>query len=250
MKGPRRGRYAEKPGNYELAIRVMNPTANPGDVISIELYITGYGLVSNPKLAFFSPTNFIHPTESVAISGMQEIIHENKRAIVFGGSTDIIGETGNIVLTFKGLGSTDWKECTYFVDRNLYGGFFDIDHCPAILTECNAGQAPIEMKLRTIKKVKTGKHNLRFYLTYFNGAEWKTSIDEAEIDVPNLYKRNEITFWLLGVFIATVLACVPVVLDKKDKNQSGTNNKKSTFPQIKDGSEIKKSGPMIPQKSQ
>ena len=68
---PRTGPHALCPGEYRLAYRAVQAEINPGDMLQIEIYVTGYGEISGAKLAFYPPTYFIKPGNSRLRHGME-----------------------------------------------------------------------------------------------------------------------------------------------------------------------------------
>ena len=56
---PQNARNSQRPGAYELAIRIKNVEVAPDDTIELELYVTGYGYVDGAKIAFYPPPYFI-----------------------------------------------------------------------------------------------------------------------------------------------------------------------------------------------
>src|SRR3990172_5537313 len=52
----RSGKYANAPGKYELAVKILNQIVQPGDTLNLEIYITGYGQITGAKFIFF-PTS-------------------------------------------------------------------------------------------------------------------------------------------------------------------------------------------------
>jgi hypothetical protein len=56
---PQNARNSGKPGSYELAIRADKAEVAPGDTVHLEVFITGYGKVSQAKVVFYPPPYFI-----------------------------------------------------------------------------------------------------------------------------------------------------------------------------------------------
>jgi hypothetical protein len=54
-------------------------------------------------------------------------------------------------------------------------------------TEKKSPRAPLEFTLQTHKESPTGTHELHFYLTYFNGQEWRTDSKSVKLTVPNWF---------------------------------------------------------------
>jgi hypothetical protein len=59
------GNYALEPGSYELAARVAKRTINPGEAVELEVYITGYGMITGPKLMLTLPKKVDPPRRMI-----------------------------------------------------------------------------------------------------------------------------------------------------------------------------------------
>src|SRR5215204_4175667 len=67
---PQKSKYADKPGEYSLVLRVVKPEVNPGDIIHLQVYITGYGEIHGPKFMFSPPPEFINVEESKMLDSL------------------------------------------------------------------------------------------------------------------------------------------------------------------------------------
>jgi len=210
---PRKAQNADKPGNYELAIKVLNPIVNPGDIINLEIFFTGYGDIDGVKMAFFPPTNFVEECENsivkTGLKGEKEI--NNRIKLLFGHQSESIEEWGFIVKIYGAI-SEKWKNSTMFIDRDLFDMTKEQDPVKSLITEVPLNQAPFVVSIKTKKKVRPGIHTLRFFLTYFNGMEWKTSNDSVDIEIPTFYKRHEFMFWVIGAILA-LMSLSPLILN-------------------------------------
>lgn len=50
---PQNARNSDKPGSYELAIRLKEADVNRGDMVRLEVFITGYGIIDGAKIVFY-----------------------------------------------------------------------------------------------------------------------------------------------------------------------------------------------------
>lgn len=66
-KTPLEGKNADKPGSYKQVFRVYTPIIDPGDVLKLELFISGYGITESPKLVSY-PSNDIFESSSSKVS--------------------------------------------------------------------------------------------------------------------------------------------------------------------------------------
>jgi hypothetical protein len=209
---PQNAANASKPGAYELALRVARGEVAPGGSVEVEVFITGYGDLQGAKLVFFPPPYFVDAKHSKWRYDMGEL--PDGRAVFGTTEQSFIGDVGAILdLSSGGLIAPGW---------NFPSLFFDLTDNPTaaarihpIVTEFRQERAPVEFTLKIHKKVPKGSHDLRFYLTYFNGQEWKTDSKSIAVSVPNWFKRNEGLTWTIGAlsFIAAVAGVVVSVLN-------------------------------------
>lgn len=217
---PQKSKDAQEFGAYSLAIMVHNAEVNPGDVIRLEVYVTGYGRIRGAKFAFTPPPNFIEQEASKVIYGVEENKHGKATptdAVRWGGTKMGLLEESGFVYQFGGLhGYTAW-DGTYTHWGDEATSFWDVkdphkDQTPMIATEKPRGRAPLELYLKTIKpqrwkKVlfgqdisgfRPGTHSFQGHLTYFNGDQWKSASQSVSVVVPNFFRRHEGLTWLAG----------------------------------------------------
>lgn len=194
-----------------MAIRVLNPIANPSDIINLEIYFTGYGEIDGVKMVFYPPTNFVEICEkSVVKIGLSGNQIDNKMKLWFGHQSEAIADWGFIVIIY-GMKRPNWKSSTMFIDRDLFDMSKEQHPVKVLMTEAPLNQAPVLVSIKTKKKVRPGIHILRFFLTYFNGTEWKTANNSVDIEIPTFYKRHELMFWIIGSII-TIISLSPLII--------------------------------------
>lgn len=229
---PQEGKDAEKPGEYNLVIRVLTPEAKPGDVVHMEVYITGYGAIRGPKFTFTPPPNFIDEDKSKLIHGWvkpEEGQIVPLDALEFGGDEAKIGDVGFVIrlvgLTglFERGEDITWEEPSIFWDQDRH--MITEDQTPQIATEMKRGRAVIEMELRTKRRpwwgyipfleseagILPGTHTFQGHLTYFNGDQWKSASQQVNVVVPNWFKRHEYITWC-GAIIGVLIAAASLVI--------------------------------------
>jgi hypothetical protein len=203
---PRSAMFAKEPGNYELAIRALNPEIEPGGTINLEVFITGYGEIKGAKVYFLAPPQFIQTGK--AIFGLTEKRSlDNLREFEFGGREALTNEHGIIWIGIAGFGANE-QEATSFIDVHYSKSYVGQKPFSHILTENKSKNAPISLDLKTKEDVKPGRHQLKLYFTYFNGKEWKTSLASTEVEILTWMKRNEFKAYCVGI-IFTIIALFP-----------------------------------------
>jgi hypothetical protein len=198
-ENPQKGKDAEKPGAYELAVKVDNPTINPGDEIRLTVFITGYGKIEEAKFNFAPPRHFLETQKlrkSLAWAG-------------FGLVSSAISDEGVTGTGMPGFVFSDSSTCT--VNPNGIR-VINAECIVRILDKANrtvARGAPISMKLETSNDVRAGNHILRFFMSYFNGAEWKVATASTEINVQNPYEQHETLYTIILIFLGFLAVLTP-----------------------------------------
>jgi hypothetical protein len=200
---PRRGSFADRRGNYELAVLLHKPVLDPGDTVRIEVFFTGYGEIASPKLTFYPSDDVFDYNTSIVHFGMQ--IDGNY--LRFGGDQSHIDGSGSTFILTGGPKPAHWKESTLFFDATD-------ESQPQIATEKRLGQAPIDFNLVTKKTTRPGTYNLRFVFTYFDGTEWRSSAQDSQFTIRSLLQRNEGKVVLVGFLaaVATIISAIPAII--------------------------------------
>jgi len=193
---PRNGKFAERHGSYEQALRVAKSVISPGDLIDIEQYFTGYGEIKSAKTVFYPSDDVFDKEKSHVLVGVKE---KEPGLIVFGGQKKNFENTG-ITFGLMGIQKEGWDESTLFIDTGD-------GHPPQVLTETKLDEAPLKYRLTTEKNIKPGIYTIEFCFTYFNGNVWKSSNKSIEFKVQNFFERNDVLIgWI--VLAATISALI------------------------------------------
>jgi hypothetical protein len=154
---PQNARNSDKPGAYELAIRIKNAEIEPGDAIELELYVTGYGYIDGAKVAFYPPPYFIDTKWS---SWKYDFGYLSEHLAGFGVTENSFSTHVGAVLRISpaGIKPPQWPAPSLF---------FDTDYDPnepggvsQIATETRSPNAPIEFRLQTHKEIPSDSHEL------------------------------------------------------------------------------------------
>ena len=204
---PRAGDHADRPGHYELVNKTHNPVLDAGDVLRVDQYITGYGLIESWKLVMWPPPSAcIDVGESAIFTGFQiEGSGTPDERLVFGGQKLPWSSDSDAGVTFQSGGAQfpGWDQSAFFFDANKFG-----EQCtPPISTEKNFSAAPVAYHLKLHSNVRPGRYFVDVALTYFNGETWHVSRRPIEFTVRNILQRHEKIAWRLSV-VATVLAVI------------------------------------------
>lgn len=205
--GARRGENGNATGKYELVARIHNAVLDPGSIVVIEFFITGYGRIDASKLAFYPPIAVVE-ADSQLIGGFS--FDETTKMVSWGGYAGSISDTGQIV-QMAGMTSTKWPGFTSFFDATGNGP--DIDPVPQIMVEKALGEnkskyvpspwnAPFRLELKIRKNARPGVYPTSVVFTYFNGETWQNSSLQPTFTVRTVFQRYERAVSVIGVIAA------------------------------------------------
>jgi hypothetical protein len=207
---PQNAKYYDKPGSYQLAVRITDAEVDPGNTTVMEVYLTGYGFIEGAKILFHPPPHFIDENWSTAS------LNPNlspQGVFTYGADSVSLSEDGTILILSGGYKEPQWSS---------YSQFFDVgrDYNPQqpgsiqqIASERKFEKAPLELSIKTKSNTPSGVHKLNFYLTYFNGQEWKGDSKSVQLKVPNWFERNQ--FLSLAIAALSLLVAIgPALLSR------------------------------------
>jgi hypothetical protein len=205
---PQNARNSDKPGSYELAIRLNEAEVNPGDMVHLEVFLTGYGVIDGAKIVFYPPPSFFDPTWS---SWRYDIGPLPDGSYGFGTTETKFGSDAGVTLIVSpaGIPGDNWPAPSLFFDTTNQPESSAGIH--RIATETKAPNAPVEFSLQTRRTIPSGTHRLYFYMTYFNGQEWKTAKQAVDLMVRNFFQRNEALTWTVGILAFIAALADPVI---------------------------------------
>ena len=189
---PRARSNSEKCGSYTPVSRLSDDAVDPGGTLEIEIFITGYGDIRNPKLAFYFSPSLIDHTKSICYF---DIGKKKDGSFFWGPSKHSVDETGTIINFTGGVSPDDgnWLEPTNFFDLD------DSDSSPLSTESKLGGAAPVRLSLVMNNRARAGSHNIPFVLSYFDGERWQTSSHTVTVQVRNSLQRYAAVPWVLGV---------------------------------------------------
>lgn len=182
---PRNWNNYDAPGSYALASRVSETVINAGDTLKFEQYITGYGEIKKCKIQCYISSDIFDDTVSTVTNSLAQ---RDNIELFWGARRDVIGEPG-YHCTCSGLRADNWEEETLFFDAGSHG---------MLLSEMKVTNAPFDYSLKTRNNIKPGSHYIDFYMTYFNGEEWKTSKERVDFRVNNSFEKHSTVISLLA----------------------------------------------------
>jgi hypothetical protein len=197
---PRMTRNGDKTGNYSVVHRLSKSHVDPGEDLLIEIYFSGYGEISTPKVVIYPSSPFFNPEESF----MKCNILQEDGKVFFGGEKIKMDEVGATIILKGLINQPHWTENTMFFDIRK-------PNDNSIFTETKQIGAPVELNYKIKKDCRPGVHYVIVVFTYYDGDKWKTSSSKFEFNVTTFFQRYELLVWSLGLLV-TVLT-LPVVIN-------------------------------------
>jgi len=227
-RSPRRAMYSAAQGAYSLVVRADRPVAYRGDVINLQLFISGYGKIFSPKLYIVMPKGFHDLEQSHLHYGFDK---DTDGLYRFGVKKMPLVEVTTVIL--GGIKNSTWPideewdgQHTLMFDARTPDppGLPD----PIVLTEQMTMDRPpvrMEIKLNSLRfwqstpmkslnafknRLRPGKYAVQFVFSYYNGNEWVSQPLVHELELHSWFKRRELLTWsiTLGVAVSAVLVAM------------------------------------------
>jgi hypothetical protein len=210
---PRSGPFADRRGSYEVAPRIKDPDIDPGDVIDIDVFFTGYGEIQAAKLFFAPPSGLIDTDQSYSKHSLGAVPNAKpgERIFAFGQAHEKFDE-GTTALLFRGLQHKSWTEETNFFDDGVELSSREDLPSALLATERVLLSAPVHFHLQTRSKAASGVHTLHFFFTYFDGNRWRSSVQGVDVRISNWFERHTTALTVTGLILA-ILGLVSVLAD-------------------------------------
>ena len=205
---------------FSLVTRNEVPMIDKGGVIEFEIFITGYGNVTNPsKLYVAFPIGLV---ELNTIYGSITYFNES------------IANNGQIMKNTFLLDSNDSDSGfsiifpSYFYQQRIKKSDCYEPNVLAEMSYINSKDVirPISVKINTSNNAPEGDNKIELVLTYSDGNKWHQSKEEVKFHIKSLFDKIFPILQYIGVvaaFIAIIAALVTVVLylvKKRLKNRS------------------------------
>lgn len=193
--------HASEPGSYQMALVLNNTKANPGGEIEGEIFISGYGQITDAKIMMYTPPQLFNSEESFFHTGFDLKMRGNVAEISQGGK-----ETKGFA-DAQQIGLSTLVRLTRDNRATELDMFSDADsRMHMVFSEARKPRAPVSFSLKLRKKIATGSFPLSIVFTYFNGEQWCTQLIEKDITIRNLVDRLDwraALFLLFAAFIST-----------------------------------------------
>lgn len=208
----RSGPYADEPGAYAVVVRSTTRSVDPGGVISIECFFTGYGVIGAAKLFTLVPVGLIAREGSTVSHSIGPVAspEPGDPAWQFGRVSEPF-EDDKGPLIFRGLRFERWKDASAFFDLDALLQQRLESPCQIVVSEVKIGNAPVVYELRLNDKAPAGDYAVQLCFTYFNGIQWCTSEREVTIHVSSFWERHQGWLGAVGV-LATVVGLAALFL--------------------------------------
>lgn len=200
----------DKNGSYKTILLASKTKIAPNGEFKIELYVTGYGKIENPKVIISVPYSLVDEGSHL----MGDFVIESDGVARIGGRKIPLGNNKDFKMTtiqLPTLRLRTWKENTdptLFIDTDSY------KHSTGIMAEQKWGEnAPMNFYIKTKPNAPPGDYDFQFYLTYFNGTEWVTERDIIKISVTSFIQRHDSKGWIIALLagIAGIAGLIPII---------------------------------------
>jgi len=191
---PRNFRNSDAPGDYRLATVISKTSLNPGELVNIKQYITGYGQIDGIKLVSYISSAIFDESASYMTSGFGR--NKDNPSISTWGKTKLGYSNSGLTLIPGGIKAPTWELPTFIHDME--------NNSNSILTERALPIAPFTYNLKLKPNAPPGLHYLSFYLTYFNGANWACLESRVEIKINNKFEQYSTPLSILAALALIV----------------------------------------------
>lgn len=205
---PRNMQDADSPGHYELVTQLDKGEIDPGDSVTLSIFISGYGNIGESKLVIEKLPAIFDIGSSYTLAINFELVGKDKDGRDVGKVVyQRAGIPAPFVITLGGVKVRGWPRSTYYVDEEptSHGAL-------NILTESTFPQAPFSVHFQTDRKIEPGAYNFAVIYTYFDGKEWVGEQQTINFKVKSYVERNNTWFTILGLVLAFI-AVLPFLAD-------------------------------------
>jgi hypothetical protein len=181
----------KKPGSYKLYLRATESVISPGDDLSVEVYISGFGESKLNKLVIQPSADIFDRSSSHATWN-------------WGNDRLDIPPQGITILNHPIEPSKELPN-PLSVPTEMWGGGN---------TE-ETTKPPITLRLKTKDTVRPGAYYLSFVFTYYDGEKWNTTSTKSNFTVRNILQRFQTAAGLFASIaaIATIISATYVAIE-------------------------------------
>jgi hypothetical protein len=212
---PRAGPFGDRPGVYSLVTKLFTPIIDKGDLVSFQLFFSGYGEIKIGKVFLTLPAEIFDAGKSKISSDF--ILDETVKKWWWGANpygqvtqTIVITQTGGVKLPW-------WDDTTQFFnpgdEKTIY---LSTETVTTKDPGDKRGSGPMNFDLRTLSNIRPGNYSIDTVFTYFNGESWCTSPKRVEFKVQNFLERFATEIGCAAV-IGSALAIVIGLLELFDR---------------------------------
>jgi len=193
---------------------VENSAINPGDVVEIRLFLSGYGKVARNRMVISHSHENILDAESgyfkgehsgyVQTSVVQVSNERTNNLAPFTANSDAIQKVPiALSTTFIGL-----SEGFFFPDpihAPPNSDFPSLTGESMHNTEDSQRLPPILIKFKTHEEVSPGDYTTNIIFTYMVNGNIKQAREKVTIHVRNRYERNQLRLTLIGIYVSVFI---------------------------------------------
>ena len=197
---------------FEILARTAQRTIDPGDPLSIEIYLTGAGGWDAAKLSYVFPKGFLEkdPADQAgrrAVGQGRMTISIEQITLPTGGSAVVVSAKDSFRSPIDEAGGVLMFNRGYF--SAIRQGEFP-DMLPQIAGEFNVGgHAPIMIDTRVAAATPPGSYSIRFVLTYTKDEKAYTSSYDLPLHIRSFWERRR---WQVALATAVFFTAVTGVV--------------------------------------
>ena len=220
-RSPRSGLYHDVTGSYQPVIVIDNTVADRDKLLKGRLYFSGYGRISQAKVAVFAPRNIFVESESRWKAGFKPVaanglpVSQTNPAIGYeiGETVHNRSDVGVIHLSAAIIVQGQGPIVDLFSDSDANAQLND-KH--TIYSEMSNSTAPLSFELKIRKDCKPGTHEISIIFTYFDGENWKSVFFKAPFVVRNILQRYDwqIALTALSASAIAILVNLPTAVQR------------------------------------
>lgn len=203
---PRSKKHYNANGHYELAAAINGTEINKGDSALVEVYITGYGQIEQPKILVSCSSNEIFEDFYVQHSLGGKKTGSNFTDVKWG---YLKNKLKALPATLEINGGISFTYHSSFNKDSLidYGNFIDAtkdSKSMSLMTEIKIVNPPVAIHFQIKDQARADNYRLNLYLTYFNGSEWVGSNASIDFRINNYLQEHELALGILAAAAALV----------------------------------------------
>lgn len=193
---------------YTLIPRLIKPAIKAGEIIEIEIYISGYGKIEKNKFTIYYSSNLVNKFDAGIIEYNIKVAKDKTTGKTI---QPVSGKEYFDTHKLDDIGATITINEGYFLD--IPNQSISDHGFPQIMSEKTFDNTPpFRIKINTSTKGIYGDYDIDFALTYSDGEEIMIDRKTLTIHVTRWLERNEKKVTILGMVSAWLSVLLAIIL--------------------------------------